>query len=516
MPNLLASLLSRWRHPGTDALSQYLDGLLTPQRESRIARHLSICDRCQSELESLRLTVGLLRRVPQEEPPRSFTFSAPPLLERQPRMSFGAPNWTYAAAGGALALLFAVLLSADMVGLLTGGDDLAEEATVQVYEAQSAPQALAESSGEAPLSDASASASAPLAASPKTPLPPPIEQYSRSPVEPIEEEALPPAGESSDALVVEEVSQATREGASTGSEPMDVDELTQEIIDRMQQDGPVSEDLAQLVRAIVSASEAMTDQGPKGSESTEVAQSDQQKTVEVAAAPLVPTPPPPTTPTPAAVTIPAATPIPTAAPAATPTSASTPRPTPTAAPAVTATPAATPTAVPAVTPAPTPPPTAAPTPAATPRPIPTATSVPATPAPTPRPTAVITIPATTPIPTSMPTSVHTPTPLPTAAPTPVRIAAAPSPPSPTPKPIETPTPRVTLEAVPAEESLATDSMAVEPTAPRVSADQVDPVEADSTSIWWRALEGLLGALALLVLGLFFWRWWWGHRLPWNL
>lgn len=34
----------------------------------------------------------------------------------------------------------------------------------------------------------------------------------------------------------------------------------------------------------------------------------------------------------------------------------------------------------------------------------------------------------------------------------------------------------------------------------------DPGEAGATSMWWRAAEGLLAALAVLVLGLFFWKW----------
>ena len=38
-------------------------------------------------------------------------------------------------------------------------------------------------------------------------------------------------------------------------------------------------------------------------------------------------------------------------------------------------------------------------------------------------------------------------------------------------------------------------------------DDVDgPGEGGATSMWWRAAEGLLAALALLLLALFFWKW----------
>ena len=119
MPNLMASFLAvlggRWSHPGADSLSQHLDGSLSPRRQGQVARHLDGCERCRAELESLRLTVGLLQRVPQVEPGRSFVFAAPPLVEALPRAQ-RVPNWGLGAAGASLVLLLAVLVSADMAG----------------------------------------------------------------------------------------------------------------------------------------------------------------------------------------------------------------------------------------------------------------------------------------------------------------------------------------------------------------------------------------------------------------
>ena len=41
---------------------------------------------------------------------------------------------------------------------------------------------------------------------------------------------------------------------------------------------------------------------------------------------------------------------------------------------------------------------------------------------------------------------------------------------------------------------------------RLDEEKLDEDDEGSTNVWWRVLEGLLAALAILVLGLFFWRW----------
>lgn len=46
-----------------DLLSAYLDGELAPSARERVGAHLEICAACRAELESLRVTAGLLAGV---------------------------------------------------------------------------------------------------------------------------------------------------------------------------------------------------------------------------------------------------------------------------------------------------------------------------------------------------------------------------------------------------------------------------------------------------------------------
>ena len=168
MPNLLASFLAvlggRWSHPGADSLSQHLDGALPPRRQAQVARHLDGCESCRAELESLRLTVGLLQRVLQVEPRRSFVFAAPPLVERLPRAQ-GAPNWALAAAGASLALMLAVLLSADIGGVLKGdGEEGLQESESATAMSEAPVLAVAGPEIEVPPPSAPVPVAAPAAA----------------------------------------------------------------------------------------------------------------------------------------------------------------------------------------------------------------------------------------------------------------------------------------------------------------------------------------------------------------
>jgi anti-sigma factor RsiW len=53
-------------------LSEYLERDLDPDRRSRIAAHLESCTSCQSELQELRSTISLLRRLPEPGHPRGL------------------------------------------------------------------------------------------------------------------------------------------------------------------------------------------------------------------------------------------------------------------------------------------------------------------------------------------------------------------------------------------------------------------------------------------------------------
>lgn len=64
-------------HLTTEQLSAFVDKQLSPDEQAVFDAHLSTCPQCQRKLADLRLTVGLLRALPQEEVPRSFVLPAP-------------------------------------------------------------------------------------------------------------------------------------------------------------------------------------------------------------------------------------------------------------------------------------------------------------------------------------------------------------------------------------------------------------------------------------------------------
>jgi anti-sigma factor RsiW len=77
-------------------LSAYIDGELSPRLRRKVERHLDACADCRRELESLRATVTLMRRMPVLAPPRDFTL--PLSMQKAPR----ARGWD--SAFGALRL----------------------------------------------------------------------------------------------------------------------------------------------------------------------------------------------------------------------------------------------------------------------------------------------------------------------------------------------------------------------------------------------------------------------------
>jgi len=117
------------RHLGQGEISEYLDGRLSGRQIERIEAHLESCAACREEVESLRMTTQLLRRMPQREPGRSFVFEAPPEPVTAPRPR--VPSWAYGAAASAFALAFAIILSVDLSGVLVSsapiGDRQAQE-----------------------------------------------------------------------------------------------------------------------------------------------------------------------------------------------------------------------------------------------------------------------------------------------------------------------------------------------------------------------------------------------------
>ena len=106
-------------HLGGEMLSEYLSGRLTPEEARRVETHVDACAACREELNSLGSTVGLMRRVPMASPRTTFVLLEAPIGGPPRGWVSRLPGWAYGAAASLAAIVFVVVLSADMGGLLT-------------------------------------------------------------------------------------------------------------------------------------------------------------------------------------------------------------------------------------------------------------------------------------------------------------------------------------------------------------------------------------------------------------
>nr|ABZ09417.1 hypothetical protein ALOHA_HF4000APKG8C21ctg1g5 [uncultured marine microorganism HF4000_APKG8C21] len=116
-------------------LSSYIDGEVSAPEATRLEKHLSECEECRRELETLTATVHLLRELPELEPPRSF---APESVPAPPEVARGYV-WVPRLATSLAAGLLVVLLLGDVSGVLSQSD----KAVTATAELESAAAAVA-------------------------------------------------------------------------------------------------------------------------------------------------------------------------------------------------------------------------------------------------------------------------------------------------------------------------------------------------------------------------------------
>ena len=160
----MIGLLGIRRHAGVRTLlSSYVDGEVSDAEARQVEDHLSSCAECRRDLETLRMSVELLRALPALDPPRSFALDRVPDFARPPL----APLWATGMATSLAGLLLVVFLLGDAFGVLaqTGaGDGVSREEELAAPTAPVlAPEAMA-----APEPEAMA---APVASPPAAPAP---------------------------------------------------------------------------------------------------------------------------------------------------------------------------------------------------------------------------------------------------------------------------------------------------------------------------------------------------------
>jgi len=96
-----------------DMLSEYIDNRLVSEKRSLVERHVETCEDCSKELESLRMTVQLLHRVPEVAVPRSFMV---PLPKHRRERAFGQASMRWLRpATAVVAIALVALLMGDFL-----------------------------------------------------------------------------------------------------------------------------------------------------------------------------------------------------------------------------------------------------------------------------------------------------------------------------------------------------------------------------------------------------------------
>ena len=129
-------------------LSSYIDGEVSASEARRVAAHLSGCDECVAELESLRATTMLLGRLPSLDTPRSYALTAADVQDMSPRRglpSFAAFSGGLATAGAAVLVVVLVVGVVFLARLgFTGSAAAPAPAQFAAAPAPAAPAAVAQ------------------------------------------------------------------------------------------------------------------------------------------------------------------------------------------------------------------------------------------------------------------------------------------------------------------------------------------------------------------------------------
>ena len=129
-------------------LSSYIDGEVSASEARRVDAHLSGCDECVAELESLRATTTLLGQLPSLDTPRSYALTAADVQDMSPRRglpSFAAFSGGLATAGAA-ALVVVLVVGVVFLARLgfTGSAAAPAPAQFAAAPAPAAPAAVAQ------------------------------------------------------------------------------------------------------------------------------------------------------------------------------------------------------------------------------------------------------------------------------------------------------------------------------------------------------------------------------------
>ena len=226
-------------------LSEYIDGELPSVEKAALEEHLAGCPTCSEELESLRSTVLMLRRMPEVEAPRSFRLTPAEESSELPEFALGAPLppearlvpaeveaprgerpvflWAMRVSTALAVVAFTVMVAGNVTGLWDSGD-LSEDggggiATSSLEMASDSPDFEPTAMPDAMMEEPEAAMQAELDFPPRsTPMlmPEPTAMFEPTPApEAMMEESMP---ESTPAMRAEDTSDAMEEDDSAASD----------------------------------------------------------------------------------------------------------------------------------------------------------------------------------------------------------------------------------------------------------------------------------------------------------
>ena len=119
-------------------LSDFIDGELEPGARAALEEHLAACPACSEELESLRATVLMLRRMPEVEAPRSFRLAPASVAETQPPPEKPVFLWAMRVSTAVAVVAFTIMVAGNVSGLWEGGGLSEEGPAASAFDAEMA------------------------------------------------------------------------------------------------------------------------------------------------------------------------------------------------------------------------------------------------------------------------------------------------------------------------------------------------------------------------------------------
>ena len=121
MLEMLKKIFNRGHGRFLEMLSDYVDGVLPEAERIALEAHLQGCDSCTEELESLRATVQMLRRMPEVEAPRSFRLAPAAVTAPTPPPERPVFLWAMRVSTALAVVAFTVMVAGNVTGLFEGG-----------------------------------------------------------------------------------------------------------------------------------------------------------------------------------------------------------------------------------------------------------------------------------------------------------------------------------------------------------------------------------------------------------